>query len=90
MPGESLGDEFAGPASGGTSESPAGRSVLLEFARAKEHAEAFVRAQLANGPRHGELVKRNAAEAEISERFLIAAADRLGVRWQGGQWWLPG
>jgi hypothetical protein len=30
--------------------------------RAKERAEAFVREQLANGPRYGELVKRDAAE----------------------------
>jgi hypothetical protein len=48
--------------------------------RAKERAEAFVREQLANGPRYGELVKRDAAEyAEISERTLIAAAERLGA-----------
>jgi hypothetical protein len=58
--------------------------------RAKERAEAFVREQLANGPRHGESVKRDAAEAaKISERTLIAAAERLGVRTQRGQWWLP-
>jgi hypothetical protein len=37
------------------------------------------------------LVKRNAAEyGKISERTLIAAAERLGVRSQLGQWWLPG
>jgi hypothetical protein len=54
--------------------------------RAKERAEAFVREQLANGPRHSELVKRDAAEyAKISERTLIAAADRLGVRSQRGR-----
>jgi hypothetical protein len=41
--------------------------------RAKERAEAFVREQLANGPRYGELVKRDATEyAKISERTLIA------------------
>ena len=58
--------------------------------RAKERAEAFVREQLAYGPRHGDLVKRDAAEyAKISERTLIAAAERLGVRTQRGQWWLP-
>jgi len=56
--------------------------------RAKERAEA--REQLAYGPRHGDLVKRDAAEyAKISERTLIAAAERLGVRTQRGQWWLP-
>ena len=50
----------------------------------------FVREQLANGPRYGELVKRDAAEyAKISERTLIAAAERLGVRSQRGRWWLP-
>jgi hypothetical protein len=58
--------------------------------QAKERAEAFVRAQLANGPRHGKSVKRNAAEAaKISERTLIAATDALDVRTQRGQWWLP-
>jgi hypothetical protein len=31
-----------------------------------------------------------AAEADVSERTLIAAAERLGVRCQRGQWWLPG
>jgi hypothetical protein len=37
--------------------------------RAKERAETFVREQLANGLRYGELVKRDAAEfAKISER----------------------
>jgi hypothetical protein len=57
----------------------------------KERAEAFVCEQLANGPRYGELVKRDAAEyAKISERTLIAAAERLGVRTQRGNWWLPG
>jgi hypothetical protein len=58
--------------------------------RVKERAEAFVREQLANGPHSGELVKREAAEYAISERFLIAAAERLGVRCRQGQWWLPG
>jgi len=49
-----------------------------------------VRAQLANGPHYSELVKRDAAEyAKISERTLIAAAERLGVRSQHGQWWIP-
>ena len=52
---------------------------------------AYVRAQLAHGPRHGELVKRDAAEAaKISERTLIAAAERLGLCCRQGQWWLPG
>jgi len=47
--------------------------------RAKERAETFVREQLANGLRYGELVKRDAAEqAKISERMLMAAAERLG------------
>jgi hypothetical protein len=59
-------------------------------ARAKERAEAFVREQLANGPAPSECVKAAAAEAKVSERFLIAAAERLGVRTQRGQWWLPG
>jgi hypothetical protein len=46
--------------------------------------------QLANGPAPGECVKAAATEADISERNLIAAAERLGVRSQRGQWWLPG
>jgi hypothetical protein len=58
--------------------------------RTKERAEAFVREQLANGPAPGECVKAAAAEAKVSERFLIAAAERLGVRSRRGQWWLPG
>jgi hypothetical protein len=57
--------------------------------RAKERAEAFVREQLANGPAPGECVKAAAAQAKVSERFLIAAAERLGVRTQRGRWWLP-
>jgi hypothetical protein len=31
-----------------------------------------------------------AETAEISERSLIAAAERLGVRSQRDQWWQPG
>jgi hypothetical protein len=46
--------------------------------------------QLANGPAPGECVKAAATEADISERNLIAAAERLDVRSQRGQWWLPG
>jgi hypothetical protein len=42
------------------------------------------------GPAPGECVKAAAAEAKISERNLIAACDRLEVRTQRGQWWLPG
>jgi hypothetical protein len=29
------------------------------------------------------------SKADISERYLIAAAERLGVRTHRGQWWLP-
>jgi hypothetical protein len=46
--------------------------------RVKQRVEAFVREQLSNGPRHGDLVKRDAAEYAISERFLIAAASVSG------------
>jgi hypothetical protein len=56
----------------------------------KERAERCLREQLANGPALGECVKAAAAAAKVSERFLIAAADALGVRTQRGQWWLPG
>jgi hypothetical protein len=35
-----------------------------------------VRQQLSDGPKHGELVKAAAAKAEISERNLIAAAEK--------------
>jgi hypothetical protein len=62
-----------------------------ERVRVRERAQALgKRAQLADGPKHGELAKAAAAEAEISERNLIAAAERLGVRSRRGQWWLPG
>jgi hypothetical protein len=30
------------------------------------------------------------AEADISERSLLVAADELGVRCRRGTWWLPG
>jgi hypothetical protein len=55
----------------------------------RARARALLREQLADGPRHGEHVIAAAAEADISERNLIAAAERLGVRSQRGQWWLP-
>jgi hypothetical protein len=48
-----------------------------------------VRELLADGPAPGESVKAAAAEANVSERTLIAAAERLGVRTQRGNWWLP-
>jgi len=36
------------------------------------------------------LIKRDATKAaKVSERTLIAAAERLGVRTRRGQWWLP-
>jgi hypothetical protein len=47
-------------------------------------AQPLVRAQLAEGPKHGELVKRAAAEAEISEHNLIAAAERLKSGFSAG------
>jgi hypothetical protein len=53
-------------------------------AKAKERAEPLVREQLAYGPAPGECVKPAAAEAKVSERFLIAAAERLGVRSHAG------
>jgi hypothetical protein len=59
--------------------------------RAKERAERCLRELLANGPRHGDVIKRDATKAaKISERTLIAAADRLGVRCRRGEWFLPG
>jgi hypothetical protein len=45
----------------------------------REWDEALVREQFANGPAPGECVKAAAADAKVSERFLIAAADRLGM-----------
>jgi hypothetical protein len=57
--------------------------------RVKERAERCSREQLANGPRCGEHVIAAAAEADFSERSLIAADERLGVRCRRGQWWLP-
>jgi len=54
--------------------------------RARERAERCLRELLAYGPRHGESVKRDAAKAaKVSERTLIAAAERLGVRSRRGQ-----
>jgi cytosine/adenosine deaminase-related metal-dependent hydrolase len=58
--------------------------------RVKERAERCLREQLANGPRYGEHVIAAAAEVDVSERTLIAAAERLGVRCRRGEWWLPG
>jgi hypothetical protein len=58
--------------------------------RVKERAERCLREQLANGPRCGERVIAAAAEVDVSERTLIAAAERLGVRTRRGEWWLPG
>jgi hypothetical protein len=56
--------------------------------RIRERAETMVREQLANGPRYGEFVIAAAAEVAVSERSLIAAADRLGVRCRWGVCWL--
>jgi hypothetical protein len=50
----------------------------------------LARKLLANGPVPAESIKAAAAEAKVSERYLIAAAERLGVRSQRGQGWLPG
>jgi hypothetical protein len=58
--------------------------------RAKERAERCLRELLADGPAPGEQVIVAAAEADVSKRTLIAAAERLGVRCRRGQWWLPG
>jgi hypothetical protein len=55
-----------------------------------ERAERCQRELLANGLAPGECVKTAAAEAKVSEHNLIAAAERLGVRSQRGQWWPPG
>jgi hypothetical protein len=55
-----------------------------------ERARAFVRNQLAKGPKPGEQITAAAEAAEIPERSLIAAAEALGVRTQRGQWWIPG
>jgi hypothetical protein len=58
--------------------------------RAKERAEAVVRERLANGAVSGESIKAAAAAAKVSERTLIAAAERLNVRCWKGMWFLPG
>ena len=55
-----------------------------------QRARDLVRSQLANGPKAEAYIIAAAEAAAISERSLIAAADRLGVRCQRGQWWLPG
>jgi len=54
--------------------------------RAKACAEAVVRELLADGPAPGDGVKAAAVEAKVSERTLIAEAERLGVRSKRGQW----
>lgn len=80
-------NEKSFPVPASSPESPPAGTARLS---APKRAEAIVREQLANGPVPGDLVKAVAAEAKVSERFLIAAAERLGVRSQRGQWWLPG
>jgi hypothetical protein len=64
----------------------AGRPAGNGRPRAPERAERCLRELLADGPRHGEHVIAAAAEVDVSERTLIAAAERLGVRSQRGQW----
>jgi hypothetical protein len=58
--------------------------------RSARPSGSLVREQLARGPRPASHVVAGAEAAEILERSLIAADDKLGVRTQRGQWWLPG
>jgi hypothetical protein len=45
--------------------------------------------QLADGPKPGTEIEAAAKAAAIPERSLIRATDKLNVRTQRGQWWLP-
>ena len=57
--------------------------------RVTERAERRLLEELADGPASGAHVIAAAAEVDVSERTLIAAAERLGVRSRRGQRWLP-
>jgi hypothetical protein len=74
-----------------TENRPISKPMKKRSARpnASKRARALLREQLANGPKPGDLVEAAAEAAEIPERSLIRAADKLGVRTQRGQWWLP-
>jgi hypothetical protein len=48
-----------------------------------------LRARLANGPKPGSDIEAEAETPDIPERSLIVAADKLDVRTQRGQWWIP-
>jgi hypothetical protein len=53
-------------------------------------AGRLLREQPTRGPKPGTLVEAAAEKAEIPIRSLLAAAYKLDVRTQRGQWWLPG
>jgi len=52
-------------------------------------AQMWIRKTLADGPRPEAEVARRLAEMGLAH-LLQPAAERLGVRCQQGQWWLPG
>jgi hypothetical protein len=54
-----------------------------------KRARELLREQPTNCPKPASQIEAAAEVAEIPERSLIAAADRLGVRCQRGQWWIP-
>jgi len=68
---------------------PPRRPPKPERPRMAERARALVHERLANGPKPEAHVVAAARAAAIPKRSLIAAADVLGVRTRGHQWWLP-
>jgi hypothetical protein len=65
-------------------------AVLTEDGRAALiRARRLLREQLADGPKPERAVEIAFAEQGL-KNMLLEAADRLGVRCQRGQWWLPG
>jgi hypothetical protein len=52
-------------------------------------ARELLQEQLADGPKPGAEIEAAAEAAEIPKRELLTACDRLDVRTQRGQWWLP-
>jgi hypothetical protein len=53
-------------------------------------ARTLLREHLAAGPKPGAEIEVAAKKAAIPKPALLAATDKLGVRTQCGQWWLPG
>lgn len=63
--------------------------MLKSERAAMRAARMWIRRVLADGPRPEADVARRLAEMGLAHQ-LQPAAERLGVRSQRGQWWLPG